>query len=234
MKFVQGKTDQMQINGSLVVSIGPGLPKNSRPGQREKVDSKLVPKHINVVSNGAAGGRRAAPHQNSRHPPTTRPPPQQGRVSHGYGVVNRPPGAPTARPPAPTHPAPGPPRGGGPAMRMPVPQLPRGAPPGSARPRGPIPPQSVPALDPGRSAEKRKSMDRNAPGPRPPLQHKPKPKPSSLVRAMYAYDAQDTDELSFKENDRIEVLREDPSGWWKGRFRGREGMFPANYVEKVS
>lgn len=51
-------------------------------------------------------------------------------------------------------------------------------------------------------------MDRNAPGPRPPLQHKPKPKPSSLVRAMYAYDAQDTDELSFKENDRIEVLRE--------------------------
>lgn len=58
--------------------------------------------------------------------------------------------------------------------------------------------------------EKRKSMGRNAPGPRPPLQHKPRPPPpaNSVVRAMYTYDAQDTDELSFKENDRIEVLRE--------------------------
>lgn len=25
----------------------------------------------------------------------------------------------------------------------------------------------------------------------------------------------------------------DPSGWWYGRLRGREGMFPGNYVEKI-
>lgn len=25
----------------------------------------------------------------------------------------------------------------------------------------------------------------------------------------------------------------DPSGWWQGRHRGKEGMFPGNYVEKI-
>ncbi|KAM3613650.1 uncharacterized protein V6R79_002895 [Siganus canaliculatus] len=62
----------------------------------------------------------------------------------------------------------------------------------------------------------------------------PKPKPRSpQCRALYAYDAQDTDELSFNADDVIEILSEDPSGWWFGRLRGREGMFPGNYVEKI-
>ena len=25
----------------------------------------------------------------------------------------------------------------------------------------------------------------------------------------------------------------DPSGWWKGRLRGREGLFPNNYIEMI-
>ncbi|XP_061650737.1 myosin IEb isoform X1 [Phyllopteryx taeniolatus] len=63
---------------------------------------------------------------------------------------------------------------------------------------------------------------------------RPKPKPRSpQCRALYAYDAQDTDELSFNADDVIDVLTEDPSGWWFGRLRGREGMFPGNYVEKI-
>uniref|UniRef100_A0A3B4UQE9 Osteoclast-stimulating factor 1 n=1 Tax=Seriola dumerili TaxID=41447 RepID=A0A3B4UQE9_SERDU len=62
----------------------------------------------------------------------------------------------------------------------------------------------------------------------------PRPKPRSpQCRALYAYDAQDTDELSFNADDVIEILTEDPSGWWFGRLRGREGMFPGNYVEKI-
>lgn len=77
-------------------------------------------------------------------------------------------------------------------------------------------------------------MERSAPGPRPPLQQKPRPAAKAMVRAIYTYDAQETDELSFNENDKIELLREDPSGWWKGRLRGREGVFPSNYVEKIS
>uniref|UniRef100_A0A8D0G3C3 Myosin IEb n=1 Tax=Sphenodon punctatus TaxID=8508 RepID=A0A8D0G3C3_SPHPU len=65
---------------------------------------------------------------------------------------------------------------------------------------------------------------------------KPKPKPQPHLprcRALYAYDAQDTDELSFNANELIEILREDASGWWQGRIRGKEGLFPGNYVEKL-
>ncbi|KAF7226403.1 myosin IEb [Nothobranchius furzeri] len=63
---------------------------------------------------------------------------------------------------------------------------------------------------------------------------RPKPKPRSPhCRALYAYDAQDTDELSFNADDVIEIIKEDPSGWWYGRLRGKEGMFPGNYVEKI-
>ncbi|XP_078062966.1 unconventional myosin-Ie-like [Mustelus asterias] len=52
-------------------------------------------------------------------------------------------------------------------------------------------------------------------------------------RALYAYDAQDTDELSFNADDIIEIVREDTSGWWVGRIRGKEGLLPGNYVEKI-
>ncbi|XP_043935265.1 unconventional myosin-Ie-like [Protopterus annectens] len=65
---------------------------------------------------------------------------------------------------------------------------------------------------------------------------KPTPKPRPKIpqcRALYAYDAQDTDELSFNANDLIEIIKEDASGWWFGRIRGKEGMFPGNYVEKI-
>ncbi|XP_069807426.1 unconventional myosin-Ie-like [Dendropsophus ebraccatus] len=64
----------------------------------------------------------------------------------------------------------------------------------------------------------------------------PKPKPQPQLprcRALYAYDAQDTDELSFNAEDILEIVREDSSGWWQGRIRGREGLFPGNYVEKI-
>ena len=25
----------------------------------------------------------------------------------------------------------------------------------------------------------------------------------------------------------------DPSGWWQGRSKGKEGLFPGNYVQKM-
>ncbi|XP_069784772.1 unconventional myosin-If-like isoform X2 [Narcine bancroftii] len=68
----------------------------------------------------------------------------------------------------------------------------------------------------------------------PPGVGRPKPQPRTpRCRALYQYSGQDVDELSFNINDVIEILIEDPSGWWKGRLHGREGLFPGNYVERI-
>lgn len=50
------------------------------------------------------------------------------------------------------------------------------------------------------------------------------------VRALYSLDTGAAGELSFKEGDVIEVLKEDPSGWWEGRLNGNVGRFPSNYT----
>ncbi|KAM9345630.1 GRB2-related adapter protein 2a [Symphorus nematophorus] len=53
------------------------------------------------------------------------------------------------------------------------------------------------------------------------------------VRALYDFIAEEDDELGFCVGDIIEVLdRSDPS-WWKGRLRGRSGLFPANYTSQL-
>uniref|UniRef100_F1KTI8 Myosin-Ie n=1 Tax=Ascaris suum TaxID=6253 RepID=F1KTI8_ASCSU len=65
--------------------------------------------------------------------------------------------------------------------------------------------------------------------PRPPL----KPKPMPLVEALYPYEAQDTDELSFEVGDKFELINKDASGWWQGRIKDRTGLFPANYVKEL-
>ncbi|KAG8190757.1 hypothetical protein JTE90_024884 [Oedothorax gibbosus] len=66
--------------------------------------------------------------------------------------------------------------------------------------------------------------------PKPPA----KPKPAlPQCKAVYAYDAQDTDELTFKVDEIITVIKQDPSGWWLGKLKGKEGLFPSNYVESI-
>jgi Rho guanine nucleotide exchange factor 7 len=53
--------------------------------------------------------------------------------------------------------------------------------------------------------------------------------------ALFAFKAQNTDELSFSKNDII-ILTQTPSegGWWEGTFNGKTGWFPSNYVEQIS
>jgi len=59
-------------------------------------------------------------------------------------------------------------------------------------------------------------------------------KAGEKVKAVYDYKAQDENELSFKANEIISVLREDESGWWHGESAsGATGIFPSNFVESI-
>ncbi|GCB83826.1 hypothetical protein scyTo_0024378 [Scyliorhinus torazame] len=56
---------------------------------------------------------------------------------------------------------------------------------------------------------------------------------SAVVYALWGYEAENSDELSFREGDTITILRrgdkEEPSWWWSSLF-GREGFVPYNLL----
>lgn len=56
-----------------------------------------------------------------------------------------------------------------------------------------------------------------------------------MFRAIYDYEAQDSDEVSFAEGDVIFEVDSIDAGWMTGRVErtGKTGMLPANYVEQA-
>lgn len=61
----------------------------------------------------------------------------------------------------------------------------------------------------------------------------------SVVKALFDYNPQDDDELTFKEGELLCVLRQDEedSSWLHAaclRDTKRTGMIPSNYVEPVN
>uniref|UniRef100_A0A3P8YAE2 Osteoclast-stimulating factor 1 n=1 Tax=Esox lucius TaxID=8010 RepID=A0A3P8YAE2_ESOLU len=173
--FVHGQGDVAVMKPSskmLQVSIGAGLPKNTREYRRNSVYSP-----------------NASQHSNQRPPPS------------GHG----------SRPFLPNN------------------INPRDRDSSKAQPN--LDCLKVP--DQGAAGVQRQSVSRPPPGGGRP---KPAPKPKPQVpqcKALYAYDAQDTDELSFNADDVIDIIKEDASGWWTGRLRAKQGLFPNNYVSKI-
>ena len=54
------------------------------------------------------------------------------------------------------------------------------------------------------------------------------------VVALFDFEANNDNELSFKAGDVIEMLEEgDNSGWCKGRKAGNVGFYPATYIKGV-
>uniref|UniRef100_A0A673ZMP4 Osteoclast-stimulating factor 1 n=1 Tax=Salmo trutta TaxID=8032 RepID=A0A673ZMP4_SALTR len=208
IQFQPGQGEEAVVKPSskvLIVTIGPGLPKNSRPTRRDNRKSRYMgnqtPGAPRGRGRGGGGGQRGGP-------PSSR----ASRVS----LLRR-------------------------QSSMEQPTLPRQQ--GSRQTNNRsnnqsqadtafmnVPDQGVVQIDifPVVAGDVKPSPGAGRPKPAP----KPKPR-SPECRALYAYDAQDTDELSFNAEDVIEILTEDPSGWWYGRLRGREGMFPGNYVKKI-
>ncbi|XP_011861112.1 PREDICTED: intersectin-1 isoform X2 [Vollenhovia emeryi] len=54
------------------------------------------------------------------------------------------------------------------------------------------------------------------------------------VMALYPYQAQNEDELSFEKGDVISVLAKEEASWWRGELNGVSGVFPSNYVSPLS
>ena len=57
------------------------------------------------------------------------------------------------------------------------------------------------------------------------------------ARALYDYEAQTQEELSFLEGALIKIVRKDDNGvddgYWEGELNGRCGVFPSLVVEEI-
>ena len=53
------------------------------------------------------------------------------------------------------------------------------------------------------------------------------------LRALYDFDAESGQELSFREGDVITLIKQIDANWYEGELHGRSGIFPTNYVEMM-
>lgn len=51
--------------------------------------------------------------------------------------------------------------------------------------------------------------------------------------ALYDYVGQQDDELSFREDEVIDVIAKNEDGWFEGVIGDRHGLFPGNYCEEI-
>lgn len=54
------------------------------------------------------------------------------------------------------------------------------------------------------------------------------------VRANYDFEAENKGEMSIHKGDMIRVTKVVDEGWWIGTCNGQCGMFPSNYVTRIS
>jgi hypothetical protein len=67
-----------------------------------------------------------------------------------------------------------------------------------------------------------------------PAPRAPAPAAASAGRtatALYDYEAAEDNELSFPEDATVTNLEFPDEDWWFGHYKGKSGLFPANYVQ---
>lgn len=145
------------------------------------------------------------------------PPPSGGKPNFAAPPPPGPPSGPPARPPSglPPGPPPGPPT-----------NAPPGPPPG---PPGPPPSGLPPGPPPGPPVGL-------PPGPPPVAADENTPASRILVIArgvaLFDYEATQPDELTFAENEVIDIVAKNDDGWYEGVIGERHGLFPGNYLEE--
>lgn len=50
-------------------------------------------------------------------------------------------------------------------------------------------------------------------------------------QALYDFDAENENEISFKEGDIIQLVTQVDENWYEGSVNGRTGLFPVSYVQ---
>ncbi|XP_041360699.1 arf-GAP with SH3 domain, ANK repeat and PH domain-containing protein 2-like [Gigantopelta aegis] len=108
---------------------------------------------------------------------------------------------------------------------------------------GATPYQRASTLKEESKSERSKSIDRgdSLPGQPPPLNPKPVMKTTKdvgrLCRALYDCEADNEDELTFKEGEVIRIIGEEEEQWWDGEVQGqprRRGLFPKSFVSFIT
>jgi endophilin-A len=54
-----------------------------------------------------------------------------------------------------------------------------------------------------------------------------------MCRALYDFEAENAEELDFKEGSAIKLIAKLDDNWLQGELNGRQGRFPVSYVEMV-
>eukprot|EP01117_Protostelium_nocturnum_P020571 TRINITY_DN9323_c0_g1_i1.p1 TRINITY_DN9323_c0_g1~~TRINITY_DN9323_c0_g1_i1.p1 ORF type:complete len:496 (+),score=210.55 TRINITY_DN9323_c0_g1_i1:162-1649(+) len=93
-------------------------------------------------------------------------------------------------------------------------------------------PQAKPMLKPvSPLLSNRGSMPLQAPTS--PVPTRKPPQNALKYRAVFKYDARNTNELTFAKGDTVIVTEQTGKNWWRGKIGNREGRFPASYVREL-
>ncbi|GBG23811.1 Myosin-1 [Hondaea fermentalgiana] len=60
------------------------------------------------------------------------------------------------------------------------------------------------------------------------------PQEAPMANVLYDYAATQEDELELTEGTKVELLDTAHSDWWLGKYKGKTGLFPASYVQKLA
>ncbi|KAL4883604.1 hypothetical protein BJY04DRAFT_183925 [Aspergillus karnatakaensis] len=79
------------------------------------------------------------------------------------------------------------------------------------------------------------ALDASVPEPAAETAAEPTPAPAARgkpsAKALYDYEAAEDNELSFPDGAQITNIEFPDDDWWLGEYRGKTGLFPANYVQ---